>query len=157
MVAEVFAGISAIKSAFDIAKGLKDIDDAARRNAAIIELQEKILTAQQAQSELIEKIRELEHKVAVFENWETEKQRYALTDFGGGTFALVLKPDKANGEPVHRLCPTCYEKGQKSILQFEFVSSLSGREKWKCHACNSEFEFGPRQPPQNRSARAVMR
>jgi len=42
MVGEVFAGLGAIKTAFDIAKGLKDIDDAARRNAAVIELQQKI-------------------------------------------------------------------------------------------------------------------
>jgi hypothetical protein len=40
MVAEVFAGLGAFKTAFDIAKGLKDIDDATRRNAAVIELQE---------------------------------------------------------------------------------------------------------------------
>jgi hypothetical protein len=44
MVGEVFAGIGALKTAFDIAKGLKDIDDVARRNAAVIELQEKILS-----------------------------------------------------------------------------------------------------------------
>ncbi len=50
MVAEVFAGLGAIKTAFDLAKGLKDIDDATRRNAAVIKLQEKILDAQQAQS-----------------------------------------------------------------------------------------------------------
>ena len=50
MVAEVFAGLSAIKTAFDLAKGLKDIDDATRRNAVIIELQEKILSARDAQS-----------------------------------------------------------------------------------------------------------
>ena len=59
MVAEVFAGIGALKAAFDIAKGLKDIDDAARRNAAVIELQEKILSAQSAQSDLVQRIREL--------------------------------------------------------------------------------------------------
>ena len=54
MVAEVFVGLGSIKAAFDIAKGLKDIDDATRRNTAIIELQEKILSAQAEQSELIE-------------------------------------------------------------------------------------------------------
>jgi hypothetical protein len=48
MAGEIFAGLSAIKTAFDIAKGLKDIDDATRRNAAVIELQEKILAAQEA-------------------------------------------------------------------------------------------------------------
>jgi hypothetical protein len=152
VVAETLAGLGAIKSAFDIAKGLKDIDDTARRNAAVIELQEKILSAQQAQSALVEHIRELEHKVVGFENWEAQKKRYALTDFGGNTFAYVLKQEAANGEPPHRLCPNCYEKRQKAILQFEFVSSVSGREKWKCGTCDKEFEFGHRRPPQNRSA-----
>jgi hypothetical protein len=46
MVAEVFGGIAALKSAFDIAKGLKDIDDRTHFNAAIIDLQEQILSAQ---------------------------------------------------------------------------------------------------------------
>jgi hypothetical protein len=41
MVGEIFGGISAVKAAFDIAKGLKDIHDAALRNEAIINLQEQ--------------------------------------------------------------------------------------------------------------------
>jgi hypothetical protein len=52
-----FAGLSAIKTAFDLAKGLKDIDDATRRNAAVIELQEKSLSAQSAQSALVENLK----------------------------------------------------------------------------------------------------
>src|SRR6516162_2494056 len=103
MVGEVFAGLGAIKTAFDIAKGLKDIDDAARRNAAVIELQEKILTAQQAQMALVERIDELEKEVASFEAWAREKKRYKLTDYGGGTFAYALKPEEAQGEPPHRI------------------------------------------------------
>jgi hypothetical protein len=78
MVSEVFAGLSSIKAAFDIAKGLKNIDDATRRNAAIIELQEKILSAQAAQAELIEAIGELKSRVAELEAWDAEKQRYEL-------------------------------------------------------------------------------
>ena len=62
MVAEVFTGLSAIKTAFDLARGLKDIDDAARRNAAVIELQEKILAARETQSTLLERVSELEKK-----------------------------------------------------------------------------------------------
>jgi hypothetical protein len=78
MVAEVFAGVSALKAAFDMAKGLKDIDDAARRNAAVIELQEKILSAQSAQAELIETVGDLKKRVAEFEAWGAEKQRTSL-------------------------------------------------------------------------------
>ena len=62
MVAEVYAGIGAIKAAFDLTKGLKDIHDAAIRNAAVIELQEKILAAQAAQLTLIDRVRELDNR-----------------------------------------------------------------------------------------------
>lgn len=147
MVAEVFAGIGALKTAFDIAKGLKDIDDAARRNAAVIDLQEKILSAQQSQSALVERVHDLEEEVAGFEQWEAEKKRYALTDFGGNTFAYSLKPETANGEPAHRICPTCYEKRQKAILQFKFRNAQQ-RDVWKCTNCDKEFQFGHPQPIQ---------
>jgi len=147
MVAEVFAGIGALKTAFDIAKGLKDIDDASRRNAAVIELQEKILSAQQSQSALVERVHDLEKEVAGFEKWEAEKQRYKLTDFGSNSFAYALKPEAANGEPPHRICPNCFEKRQKAILQFRFVSA-NRRERWKCTGCDTDFEFGHPQPLQ---------
>jgi len=52
MVGEVFAGLSAFKAMYDAAKALKDINDAAIRNSAVIELQEKILSAQAAQAAL---------------------------------------------------------------------------------------------------------
>jgi hypothetical protein len=61
-VAGIYGGISAFKAAFDIAKGLKDINDAAQRNAAVIELQEKILSAQAAQAALIERVHDLEKR-----------------------------------------------------------------------------------------------
>jgi hypothetical protein len=63
----------ALKTAFDMAKGLKDIDNAVSRNAAVIELQENILAAQQAQAALIKRIDDLEKEVAGFEAWEREK------------------------------------------------------------------------------------
>ena len=64
MVVEIYAGIGAVKAAFEIAKGLKDINDATIRNAAIIELQEKILRAQEEQSALVDRTRELEQQLA---------------------------------------------------------------------------------------------
>src|SRR3990167_10494865 len=144
MVGEAIAGLGALKTAFDLAKGLKDIDDAARRNAAIIELQEKILGGQSAQAALVERINELEAKVAAFEAWKTEKQRYQLKDFGGGTFAYELKPEEARGEPAHRLCPACYENGHKSIIQNSGQNTYK-QNMAKCPACKSDFSFGIRQ------------
>jgi hypothetical protein len=119
MVGEAFAGLSAIKTAFDIAKGLKDIDDATRRNAAVIELQEKILTAQTEQLDLINRVRDLEKKVDSFETWEAEKQRYRLTQLSSGVTAYALKQGMENGEPPHFICGNCYQEHHKSILQEE--------------------------------------
>ena len=84
MVAEVYAGLAAFKSAFDLAKGLKDINDAAIRNAAIIELQGKILAAQHDQSKLVQHLRELEQEIASLKDWEAEKKRYALRELPTG-------------------------------------------------------------------------
>ena len=117
MVAEVFAGLSAIKTAFDIAKGLKDIDDATRRNAAVIELQEKILVAQQQQATLIETVSNLEKEVADLKTWNSEKERYELKSVYIGSFAYLSKPDAQNAEPPHWLCAACYNNDKKSLLQ----------------------------------------
>ena len=70
VVTETIAGLSAIKTAFDMTKALKDINDAAIRNAAVIELQEKILAAQAAQFALVERVGELEKEVTRFETWK---------------------------------------------------------------------------------------
>jgi hypothetical protein len=114
---KLFAGLGSIKAAFDIAKGLKDINDVTIRNGAIIELQEKILTARAAQSALLERISELETEVASFKTWESEKQRYELKGVGAGSFAYAVKESMRGTEPAHHICAACYEHGHKSILQ----------------------------------------
>lgn len=128
MAAELIAGLGIFKSMLDTAKGLKDINDTAIRNTAIIELQEHILTAREKQATLLERVSNLEKEVADFEAWDAEKQRYNLTDFGGGTFAYTLKPEAGEGEPAHSICAACYQKGHKSILQNRGGSVLWARE-----------------------------
>ena len=140
MVAEFVTGLGIFKSLFDIAKGLKDMNDATVRNSAVIELQEGILTAQAQQTALTEQI----EKVRSFEKWEAEKQRYILTDYGSGTFAYALKPEKAEGEPPHRLCATCYQQGIKSILQHK--GSHEGLESVGCLRCKQDIWFGAQRP-----------
>lgn len=146
MVGEVFAGISAFNSMFSIAKSIKDMNDVAIRNAAVSELWEQIFTAQSRYSEAIEQIRALETKLSSFEKWDTEKQRYKLTDFGGGTFAYLLKKEAANGEPPHRICANCYQQGDKSILLF--LHRSHNQDYYKCHKCG-EQTFGTYVAPQS--------
>lgn len=142
MVGEAFAGLSALKTAFDLAKGLKDIDDTARRNTAIIELQEKLLIAQAAHSNLTERIGELEEKVASFETWNAEKQRYELKPLGTG-FAYFLKPDAQGGEPPHQICANCYARGKKSFLAKVPTNqariALGMGTVYRCPECTAEI------------------
>jgi hypothetical protein len=129
MVSEVFGGIAALKSALDIAKAIKGMSDAAAINAAVIELQGQILAAQADQFALLEEKRAIEAKLAQLETWEAEKQRYELKDLrgDGSVFAYALKEAMVGGEPPHSICPDCYLRGVKSILNQ--VTRVPGR----CH------------------------
>ncbi len=138
MAAEIITGLGALKTAFDLAKGLKDIDDAARRNAAVIELQEKILSAQEAQASLSESIRALEAKVASFEKWDAEKGKYDLRCVGWGVYAFILKPEYREGKPPHHLCPKCFEDKKVSIIQHKSHGPDRGHF---CPSCRTTFSF----------------
>ncbi len=136
VAAEFLTGLGAFKTMFDIAKGLKDTNDAAVRNAAVIELQEKILGAQAQQTALIEQVRQLEEQVAGFETWQAEKSRYELKDLKRGFFAYIPKVGEEGGEPPHALCTNCYQKGVKSILQCNGSQNIHHRA-WDCAACGT--------------------
>lgn len=139
MVGEIFAGIGALKSAFDMAKGIKEIDDAAKRNAAIIDLQQTILDAQQAQSSLIDEVRTLRQENDGLKAWQSEKARYELLDLYRGLFAYVPKEGQENGEPPHALCSNCFQRGTKSILQTNGASNVHERS-WDCPACKTKVK-----------------
>ncbi len=116
MVAEVIAGLGAFKTMFDIAKAMKDMDDAVKRNAAVFDLGEQIISAQARYTAALEEVRELKEKLSKLEAWEADKQRYKLTDVGRGVLAYALKEGMENGEPAHQLCASCYQAANKSML-----------------------------------------
>jgi hypothetical protein len=111
MVAEVFGSISAFSNMLNIAKSLKDMNDAVVRNSAVAELWEQIVTAQTRYAEAVEEVHKLKAQLATFETWEAQKKRYQMKDYGGGTIAYELKPSEAGDEPIHRICPNCLPAG----------------------------------------------
>jgi hypothetical protein len=152
MVGEALAGFSALKAAFDIAKGLKDIDDTVRRNAAVIELQEKIIFAQQAQSALTEQVRELEKEVVDLKTWhQGEKKKYDLKCVASGAFAYVRKEGVEPPEPTHWLCTKCYENGKKSILQYHRRDRHD--HIYRCSICGEEIRVNYSVSPTGTSSR----
>lgn len=153
MLGEAIIGMNALKTAFDISRGLKDINDATVRNSAVIDLQEKILSAQQAQFELIKRIEDLEKEIAAISKSQKQLDRYKLTNYGGETFAYELKAETAEGEPIHRACPTCFQNNKISVLQFDFRRD-TGQDRYQCPSCKAHFDFGARtersRPPPSR-------
>lgn len=139
MAGEIFAGIGALKSAFDLAKGIKEIDDAAKRNSAVIDLQSTILTAQQAQGELLNENSELKKENTALKAWGVEKSRYELIDLYRGLFAYVLKAGCEQGEPPHALCANCFQQGKKSILQSSGDIQTHNRT-WDCPSCKTKIK-----------------
>lgn len=141
VVGEFYAGYKGFSALVDLGKQFLDVKDAATRQTLIVEFTSKLMEAQQHEALLIERIRALEKELVRFENWEAEKQRYELTDVGGGAMAYRLKDSMSNGQPPHDICASCYEDRHKSILKPEHWQPMRARVLI-CHDCGSVLYVG---------------
>src|SRR5260370_30375039 len=101
---------ASLRSLAEITRAMKDFHDADLMQAKLFELTQEISTAQTwaseaqaAQSELLDRVRQLEDAKAKLDAWSTEKQRYELTSLAEGVTVYVLKPGPETGEPVQHL------------------------------------------------------
>ena len=152
MLAEISAGFQSLKAAFDITKGMNAANTQAAINEVKIPLQEHIVNAQQAlaaaneaQTAATERIRELEQQIVHLKDWEREKQRYQMKRFTPGSVAYCLKMDMADGEPPHRICPHCYQEGKKGFLQAT-VDLRGGKRVHVCTSCRADAILGQEMP-----------
>lgn len=131
----VFAGLTAFNGLINAAKALAQMNNESVRLQASIDLQRDIFTAQQEYSTLLQQVGELKEKVASFEKWETEKERYDLKSLGWGALAYMLKPAERGTTPPHIVCTKCYGDGRASPIQNTFVKG-EGR-RLLCPACKT--------------------
>jgi hypothetical protein len=132
--------ISSLKAIKDISEAMVGLRDAAAFQEKRLELQSKMLEAQSAafaaneeRATLIERVSSLEQDVAHLRAWDSEKQRYELKQWADGAFAYALKETEAGGEPMHAVCPGCYQRGTKSILQSNGEIQVH-KHAWNCFA-----------------------
>jgi hypothetical protein len=136
---------TSLNTLVNITRAMKDVQDATLIQGKVFELQRAIIDAQQSvfaaneeRTVLIERVRELEAKIAELETWETERQRYELKDVGTGSLVYAVKECMRGIEPIHNICANCYQKGHKSILQ----PRERGTGKYLfCQECNQEIMF----------------
>lgn len=141
-----------LKAASDIAQAMIGLRDAQTFQAKVIELNREIMAAQSgalgayaAQTAMIEELGKLKAQIAALEAWDREKERYQLTDHGGGTFTYALKPGMEQGEPFHRICAQCYQQRRKGFLQSK--GDFHGREKVTCDSCDRTILLGVGHAP----------
>ena len=144
MAGEVIAGLGIFNTLLDTAKGLIGIKGETAVKAVSIELQEKIIKAQAEQMALLQKVDNLEKKVAGFETWEVEKERYELLNLHPGVFVRSIKESMCNDEPPHYICVNCYERGTKYILQSK--PKGRGMTRLTCGTCGESIDYGHLEP-----------
>jgi hypothetical protein len=144
VINEIASALSSTKVAVDIIRGLRDLEkDVAlstkifELNNIIIDIQGKMFSIQKKHHETMGQIARLESDNARFKDWEIEKRRYKLVELLPGTFVYRLKQDCAQGEPLHDLCPECYQDGRKSILQRGAPSK--NHESFVCNSCHTSL------------------
>src|SRR5262245_31866689 len=123
------AAVKAATSAFKTVEDVKAKEAIADIQNSLIDLQTKLLTIQSQYEELAEVKRKLEQKIMEYEKWDSEASRYKLQEVAKGIFVYVLQNDHASGEPIHWLCPNCFQKREKSILSKPAVDYLN----YRCH------------------------
>src|SRR2546422_9537489 len=120
----IAAAVSSLKAAGEIAKGLMSLKTATDIQAVAIDLDQKIIDAQhqvfaanQAQSALVDRVRELEGQITAMKDWGAQKQRYKLVVPFTGCTLYALKESMSEGEAPHYLCANCFQESKRSFLQ----------------------------------------
>jgi hypothetical protein len=124
MIAEVNATLTSLNLLTRMAKAAHDAHTEAEvrevvrgLDEALRNLHHQIVEIQLREQELIRAKVAAEQKLATYDKWETERARYLLKQVGSKIFVYELNPTNAAGEPIHQICPRCYEAREKSILQ----------------------------------------
>lgn len=159
MLAEISAGLSSLKAAKDIVQGLNAANTQAAINGVkidlqglILEAQQGLFAAQQAQSADAMRIAQLEQQIVQLKDWSAERERYHLVDVDRGAFAYMPKPGMENGEPAHWLCANCFNQARKSFLLFKGQDTQknggrSSESTYGCDACKGSLKVFYRTKP----------
>lgn len=138
--------LQGFKGAIDIAKGLKSTYDQHTVSDAQAEFFEKLsdlyvraTSLYESHSTLTREKDELEKKLMEYEQWAQTERQYELKQVAPGKFVRSYKKSDKNTDPMHWLCPNCWEDKKKSILQGH--PSLGDALEYICPRCN---KFGVR-------------
>jgi hypothetical protein len=147
MIAELSAAVTGLNLLTQMGKSLFQAHTQVEREKiygefreTIIELHERILSAQLQMQDFLRIKVETEEKLKRYENWEVESAKYECYSPTPGVTVYTLKPEHVGEQPALWICPTCYEDRKKSILQYEETRGVF--TGMRCPKCKAEFHTG---------------
>jgi len=145
MIAEISSLISSSKAAYDIAKRISTLKAEVDRNqsvsdllSVILSVQSDALSMQSKYQDLLQEKDKLAKKLMEFEKWSEIEKQYELKELVRGVFLYVYKQTNDFKEPVHWLCPNCWQDRIKSIIQC--TNPMATRRRlYSCPKCKTEI------------------
>ena len=94
----------------------------------------------------VSKLQAAKDRIRELETSSDELKRYKMKDLGGDTFAYALRPEcKGESEQDHLLCPGCYDKKIKGLLQ-RVGDSHTRPRSYRCVYCDARHTLGENPP-----------
>lgn len=121
-VALVSTGLNAAKSAVGLAKDVRESVDSAEPDLLalrqkVTDLQMEIITNKEAYLSVYDALLDLQRKAEQVQQFDLDAPRYVMTKTEQGSIIYSLRPECAEGEPLHDLCESCFSAKTKSVLQ----------------------------------------
>lgn len=137
-MSDPFAALTSLRAAYDIAKTMNGMMTESKVNEVRLALQEALLDAQEklrdGRDELEEQRKEitfLKGEIERLKDWSSERETYELTRINfNGVFVYIPKGFMGRYENALKLCPNCFGKGNKTILQDAFPGPPPGRRHY---------------------------
>ena len=146
-IAAIQSTITGLKVATGLIKGMLETKNAIGVQEKIIELQAALLevhtnaiSATTAQFELLEQVRALEEQLKAFNDWDEQGQRYTLVcPWDDAAQVYALRKASSDGDVPHFLCPNCFHKRQRVILNQAFATA-NRYVLLACPSCKAKIE-----------------
>ncbi|WP_108447889.1 hypothetical protein [Halomonas sp. BN3-1] len=141
-----------LKTAYEIARSAKDVNDQAKLNTAIADIMEQLTSAQfslfemQQHQELIDENRQLKDQLERAARFD----KYQLQQTSTGDYVLVLKDEFAvDGTPKHVICPVCKEDERLAVM-------TEDGHWYRCSSCKYVAGKKKLPPPRRRTGPMVV-
>ena len=135
--------IGAIRGLFEGGKA----PDNSETSKLLNTLANELTMANMTNVQLSDALKTLSRELLRQDEFEREKDRYELFQTGERDIVFKLKPDMANGQPEHFLCPVCLNRDK-------LFSYITGEGDYKLCQTNSTHTFRFKQTEWRQPARA---